>query len=1159
MSAIEEYINATTTGKQLHMRSLTRIILVGVLAVFNFGGNLNGNEHDWPMWRYDAARSAATPLELSEDLHLQWVRELPEPKRAWRHQWDHRGKLDFDVSYAPVVMGERIFVPSNATDSVTAYRIANGARLWRFYADGPVRLAPAAWNGNVYFVSDDGHLYCVEAETGDLVWKFRGGPSDHRLLGNERIINFWPARGGPVVKDGTVYFAAGVWPLHGVFIHAIDAESGEPVWVNDTTSSDYVQLPHGGAEGYGGLAPQGYIAASEDQVVVSAGRGPNPVRFDRHTGKVLQSDYRGQKGHGHYAVHSEGMGFQRNEMIESRVEALSDQIDGAVFAQIAAHERLFVTTEDGTLYCFGPEEIAPRRYEYRPAALKPRTDDWAALARNLLEQLDDSRGYALMLGAGSGDLLRELLNRSDLHVVVAEADAEKARDLRDELVDAGMYGRRAAMIEADPATFSVQPYLFSLIASESATDAGIDKAAVLADMMDKLRPYSGVAYLNETTVSETDVEVAMAGVDQVLAGVRKGQLVAKRGGPLSGAGQWTHQHHDALNTNLSHDERVRLPLGILWFGGPNNHNVLPRHANGPRPQVAGGRQVFLGVETIAARDVYTGRALWEREFSGIGHPFTDLELEKEWARGKEVYMSNIPGAVYIGSPFVTTPDSVYLRHEEKIYRLDAATGETLAEFSLPGQSLSELYPEEDVPDWGTMRVAGNFLITTSEPHVFEDQKLGWNDSYSGTSSRRIAVLDRYNGEVLWDMGAEIGFRHNAIIATDKTLYVIDGLSEKALEYLGRRGKKPENASQLLAMDLATGETIWSTRSDVFGTYLAYSSEHDILVEGGNTGFKMKKLEDEPLQQTMARRGETGEVLWRGGSFTLPGAMRGEMLIPGNPGNAISLLTGETWMREQPRAGEQSAWTYGRQYGCNQLNASQHLLLFRTGYAGYFDLEHDAGTGNFSGIKSGCTANMLAADGVLNALDYTRSCTCSYPHQTSLALVHMPGDSNIEFWMRHAGTPPAPANHGLNFGAPGRRVDVAGSGRIWHDRPGTRRRHPSAIADPGGSLAWVAASAREIDDNEPIVIEDLPDGEYTLRLHFAELDETVAPAQRVFDVLIDGEEILTAYDIVDKTGGVFRAIVESAVRDAGGTMTIEFRETEDSQRPPMINGVEIISE
>jgi outer membrane protein assembly factor BamB len=1117
-------------------------------------------DSDWPMWRYDAARSADTPQQLAEHLHLQWVRQLPKPKRAWPHQWDHRGKLDFDVSYSPVVAGQRIFVPSNVTDSVTAYRIDDGAELWRFYTDGPVRLAPAVWNGSVYFVSDDGHLYCVSAETGALAWKFRGGPSDHRLLGNERIINLWAARGGPVVKDGTIYFAAGIWPLHGVFIYALDAESGDVKWVNDTTSSDYVELPHGGADAYGGLAPQGYLAADADQLVVSAGRGPNPVHLDRQTGQVIRSDYRGSKGRGSYAVHAVdggGMGMRRNPMLEDRVKSLSQQIDGKVFDSLAARDRLFVTTEEGRLFCFGPHEVEPVRYDDQSTSLEPRTGDWAQTAHELLKALGESEGYALMLGAGSGDLLRELLTRSDLHIVVAEADALRARALRDELAEAGMYGRRAAVIQADPAAFSVQPYLFSMVVCENAKAAGMGgDAAALAAALDRLRPYGGVAWLGGVTVSQSELTDALAAaeVGQVSMEARRGHLFARRGGPLSGAGQWTHQYHDPANTLLSRDQRVRLPLGLLWFGGPNNHNILPRHAGGPRPQVAGGRQVYLGVETMGARCVYTGRQLWQREFPRIGHPFTDLALEKSWRGGSEVYMSNIPGATYIGSPFVTLADSVYLRYEGRIHRLDPASGETTGEFSLPGRSVAELYGE-DAPDWGHISVQGDFLVTTTEPHIFEDQTLGDNNSYSGTSSRRLVVMDRRDGRVHWQREARIGFRHGAIVSTKDTLFLIDGLSENAVKHQARRGRVPQEPSVVLALDLQTGKERWRTDSNVFGTFLLVSEDRDILVEGGSQDLR-RRFDDEPRKIT-ARRGRDGTILWEGGSFVLPAAVRGDMLIPGRPGNAISLLTGKTWPREQPHTGARDNWSYSRRYGCNTLNASENLLLYRSGYASYFDLEHDSGTGNFGGFRSGCTANMIAADGVLNALDYTRSCTCSYAQQTSLALVPMPGDANIEFWTRHDAARPNPAGHGLNFGAPGRRVDAAG--RIWHQASGTHRRHASAITDDGGSIAWVAASAKEADKNETITIDDVVEGDYTVRLHFAELTAGVQPGQRVFDVLIDGQKVLNAFDIVAQAQGCFRGTVQEFTVRAGKRITVELRKSDGAELGPLINGLEIVAE
>ncbi len=197
-----------------------------------------------------------------------------------------------------------------------------------------------------------------------------------------------------------------------------------------------------------------------------------------------------------------------------------------------------------------------------------------------------------------------------------------------------------------------------------------------------------------------------AEVDQVSVQKNEAHILAERGGPLKGAGQWTHQHHDEANTLLSQDDRVRLPLGVLWFGGPTNHNILGKHSRGPRPQVAGGRQVFLGVNTIAARCVFTGRELWERDFPDIGSFFDTT--------------ANLPGTSYIGSPFVTLPDSVYLRYKGQVHRMDAVTGETRAVYDIPGG----MDNKDDVLDWGHISVHGDHLTVTSDPYKFEDQRPG---------------------------------------------------------------------------------------------------------------------------------------------------------------------------------------------------------------------------------------------------------------------------------------------------------------------------------------------------------------------------------------------------------------------------------------------------
>ena len=141
---------------------------------------------DWPQFRFDAQRSAASPEQLPETLNLQWVREFAPPRPAFPDEI----RLAFDASYEPVVLGNTMFVPSTVTDSVTALDTQTGDVRWRFFTDGPVRFAPVAWKGGVYFTSDDGHLYCVDAEEGSLRWKFRGLPAgreDRLLLGNGQI------------------------------------------------------------------------------------------------------------------------------------------------------------------------------------------------------------------------------------------------------------------------------------------------------------------------------------------------------------------------------------------------------------------------------------------------------------------------------------------------------------------------------------------------------------------------------------------------------------------------------------------------------------------------------------------------------------------------------------------------------------------------------------------------------------------------------------------------------------------------------------------------------------------------------------------------------------------------------------------------------------
>jgi outer membrane protein assembly factor BamB len=277
---------------------------------------------DWPMWRHDAARSAASPDGIGTNLTLQWTRRLPPVRQAW--PLDGEQRLNFDASYEPVVMGKLLFLGSPNDGTVTAYETETGVERWKFFTQGPVRCAPACRSvaegagggqGKVYAGSDDGYLYCLEAETGKLLWKYRGAPADrpeHWQIGNGHLVSFWPVRGGPVVADGTVYFAAGVWSLSGVFVQAVDAETGRARWTNSELDS-VLTCVMGLRGSESGLSPQGYLVAIRDRLVVPNGRAM-PAGLDLRTGRTIYYLQGQRGGDSRVAAHGE-YGFVGRERV----------------------------------------------------------------------------------------------------------------------------------------------------------------------------------------------------------------------------------------------------------------------------------------------------------------------------------------------------------------------------------------------------------------------------------------------------------------------------------------------------------------------------------------------------------------------------------------------------------------------------------------------------------------------------------------------------------------------------------------------------------------------------------------------------------------------------------------------------------------------------
>ncbi|NLF18854.1 MAG: PQQ-binding-like beta-propeller repeat protein, partial [Lentisphaerae bacterium] len=767
---------------------------------------------------------------------------------------------------------------------------------------------------------------------------------------------------------------------------------------------------------------------------------------------------------------------------------------GSVVRLLAASGRLIAVTAEGPIHVFGEAAAAgvagaPAAPVLAPAVVPVPVPAPSRAARHRLARLTDGlplpEGWALVYDPPDAATLEALLSHPGLSLVAVVADPAQAAGLRAYFRARGIYGTRISVHAGTIAGYQAPPYVAQLVLV--CQPAAAADPANLRQLFAAVRPYGGRLFLlgRAARLRRLMRPHSLPGsrwVDQ------SDGLLIERPGPLPGSAPWTHLYGSAANTAKSDESLVRAPLGLLWFGGNSHADVLPRHGHGPSEQVIRGRLFIQGIDSLSARDVYTGTTLWKRTFSNLGTE--GIYYDSSYCEDPLDLTYNqrhIPGANARGTNFVATADRLYLLAGSDCLVLDPTDGRTLATFALPPAE-----PGGAAPAWGYIGVAGDVIIggtgfsAFSQAHDIE--KGGLMDDFDVSSSRGLAAFDRHSGALLWTRPARLGFRHNAVCLSDDTLYCIDALPSLVTERLKRRGLTPSAEPEILALDLRIGAERWRRREGVFGTWLGVAADRGVLLQGGRPS--RDALKDEPADRLMALNCRTGEVLWdREGRYGGPCMLHGETIYSSatsTSGGAFSLRTGEPLTRPHPLTRLPVPWTYHRRYGCNAVVASEHLLTFRSGAAGYYDLTSDSGTANLGGFKSGCTSNLIAADGVLNAPDYTRTCTCSYQNQTSLALIHMP---DLDIWTAND-VPRGPGrilDLAVNLGAPGDRRDEQGN--LWFDFPAVGGPSPNLpVTVTGAGCRWYACPTHTAAGPEAWIAASGLEGEATLAVDLITDDE-----------------------------------------------------------------------
>jgi len=212
------------------MRTATTVVamstLLCLLSAMSFAA-------DWPQWH--------GPNRDGVSEETGWSSSWPEggPKQVW--------KLSVGVGYSSVAVSNgRVYAMGNVdkTDTVYCLNANTGAEIWKHSypcaAEGNGYPGPASTptvdGGFVYTMSREGHIHCLNTESGDVVWS-KNAVEDY----GAKIPN-WGLASSPLVLDKIVVLDVGI-------ALALDKSTGELIWKTKDYGEAWTDLknhPQGG-------------------------------------------------------------------------------------------------------------------------------------------------------------------------------------------------------------------------------------------------------------------------------------------------------------------------------------------------------------------------------------------------------------------------------------------------------------------------------------------------------------------------------------------------------------------------------------------------------------------------------------------------------------------------------------------------------------------------------------------------------------------------------------------------------------------------------------------------------------------------------------------------------------------------------------------------
>ena len=367
----------------IDQRRIAASILFACLSFFLFpAGHVWG---DWPKWRGPDGNGTASetdwnPAALESGPDILW-------------------QASVGAGYSSLAISDgRVYTlgNKNGEDTVYCLDMLSGKVLWEYSYDcssgqypGP-KATPAVDGNLVYTSSREGHLYCFNALSGDVVW-FKHLVDDYRVRPPQ-----WRFAGSPVVHGDLVILNAGPSGL------ALDKATGEKIWGSGRNGAGYatpVMYDHGDS-------PAVAIFSSNSISGVEVENGDVLWSYPWHTGSDVNA--------------SDPVIFRQYAFVASAYSKGSGKIDFSGRPALVWESRYFQThfssfvLIEGYLYGNDGDARRPSSGKYRCVDFETGREMWS-----------ETLGFGSLIAVGEYLIMLNSLGT----IVIAEATPDEFREV----------------------------------------------------------------------------------------------------------------------------------------------------------------------------------------------------------------------------------------------------------------------------------------------------------------------------------------------------------------------------------------------------------------------------------------------------------------------------------------------------------------------------------------------------------------------------------------------------------------------------------------------------------------------------------------------------------------------------------------------------------